>query len=150
MNLSIIIILLLFVYFFFDHTRITFDTTEDCYEWSRLITTSESSLKRLDDIFAFQYYDSLMAKEDLHEDEMVVVNGGISSLTCSSVSTSLTKSSKKIKPGTISTLMPFFYVFSTGNTIINNFFKLLLSVHISKYFSWFSNKKLLLLLFYFL
>lgn len=86
----------------FPHTRITFDTTEDCYEWSRLITTSESSLKRLDDIFAFKYYDSLLDKDALQQYDdnkrtgMVVVNRGISALNCSSGSATATSSKKTI------------------------------------------------------
>ena len=115
--IAIIYILSSFLYvFYFAHTRITFDTTEDCYEWSRLITTSESSLKRLDDIFAFQYYNSLLVDDALHHDDdegmgMVVVNGGISALTSSSVSTSLTSASKKITPGVILFFLKTFCVY---------------------------------------
>ena len=52
------------VFFVSSQIRITFDTTEDCYECSRLITLSESSLKRLDDIFAFQYFCQALNQQE--------------------------------------------------------------------------------------
>ena len=43
--------------------RIAFNTTEDCAECSRLITSNETSCTKVDEFFAFQYFSQMKNEE---------------------------------------------------------------------------------------